>query len=220
MTAIVLADDEAGRKQALDSLLGRSHAVQQLAPSGRSVADRKPFRGRTVDPAFLEVGDRSVVTSQLFLEVPLRLGHALEQLVIAARGPLAFFPRNLNAHHARQRFHGIRKLEMIVLHQEAEGGAMRTAAEAVVKTLGRTDGKGRGFLIVKRADRLVLASRLLQLDACSQDLDDVRPGNQVVNEMLGYQSGHGSRDWRFCRLFDTGTLDGRGVPGFSWCDRS
>src|SRR5690606_15377374 len=60
-----------------------------------------------------------------------------------------------------------------------------------------------------------LPACFFQLDSAAQNLDDIRPRDQVVNEVLGYQSGHDSRD--FAVLADYLIQEpsgGRGVPGF------
>jgi hypothetical protein len=67
---------------------------------------------------------------------------------------------------------------------------MRTAAEAVVKTLAGAHGKGRGLFIVERATRLEFTARFFELNAFADNLDDIRASDQVVDKILRYQSGH------------------------------
>src|SRR5690606_26453326 len=97
------ADDQADGKQPLDRFAGRPEAVEQLAPAGRRIADAEARGGRTVDAPPLEVAARGFVPLQLRLEPGLGLPEAVEQLIVAARGPLALLAWNLDAQHARQR---------------------------------------------------------------------------------------------------------------------
>jgi hypothetical protein len=62
---------------------------------------------------------------------------------------------------------------MVMFHQEPERGAMRTAAEAMIKALVRADRKRRGFFVMKRTASLVLPSGFLELNAAADNLDDV-----------------------------------------------
>src|SRR5690606_9562763 len=91
---------------------------------------------------------------------------------------------------ARQVLDRIEELHAVVLHQEVDRAAMRAAAEAVVELLDRRNReRGRAF-VVERAARRELAALLLQRDARTDQLDDVGPREQVIDEGVG-DAGHG-----------------------------
>ena len=67
---------------------------------------------------------------------------------------------------------------------------MLAAAEAVVEALCRADRERRGFLVMKRAAGLELAPRFLELYPPADDFHDICPGDQIVDEVLWYQTAH------------------------------
>src|SRR5690606_21018931 len=73
--------------------------------------------------------------------------------------------------------------EVVVLHDEAERGPVRTAAEAVIELLVGADRERRRLLVVERAAGLVLPPRALQLHAAADHLDDVDARDQLVDEV-------------------------------------
>ena len=78
-----------------------------------------------------------------------------------------------HAHLLRQVGHGVAKAHSRVLHQEADGVAVRAAAEAVIELLGRVDAEARRLLAVEGAQPHVVGAAALELDMASHDLDDV-----------------------------------------------
>jgi hypothetical protein len=71
-----------------------------------------------------------------------------------------------------------------VLHQEPDGGSMRAAAEAVIELLGRRYGKGRGLLVMERAQAHEVGAALLQLHVLAHHIDNVDAVEQVLNKGL------------------------------------
>ncbi len=63
----------------------------------------------------------------------------------------AFALRHLHAGAAGQFLDGVDEAHALVFHDEADGRAVRAAAEAVVELLGRADREGRRFLVVEGA---------------------------------------------------------------------
>jgi hypothetical protein len=82
----------------------------------------------------------------------------------------------------RQVGHGIAEAHAGMLHQEADGVAMRAAAEAVIELLGRVDAEARRFFAVEGAQPHVVGAAALELDVAADDLDDVDARQQVLQE--------------------------------------
>src|SRR5690606_16213154 len=61
---VLIRDDEAGLQQLLDPRLGRAERLHDRVPGVGRVADAEVARGRAVDAALLEVGDRAVARTQ------------------------------------------------------------------------------------------------------------------------------------------------------------
>ena len=81
-------------------------------------------------------------------------------IVFAALGTALFDHRNPRAR--RQFLHRRRKIEVLVIHHEAENAPARAAAEAMKRLPLRTDRERRRLLLVKRAERLEIRARALQ----------------------------------------------------------
>ena len=75
-----------------------------------------------------------------------------------------------------------------MFHQEADGRAVRAAAEAVVELLGGRHREGRRLFIVERTQPLVVGSRLAQLDGLADHVDDIDAGQQLLDEGLRDQT--------------------------------
>jgi hypothetical protein len=86
---------------------------------------------------------------------------------------------------------GLRKVDVLVVHDEAEGVAAGAAAEAVVELLLGIDAEGGGLFVVEGAARAVVLAGFLELHAPVDDVDDVDAIEQVIDEGLGYAAGHG-----------------------------
>ena len=128
--------------------------------------------------------------AQAALPVPLNFGRQLEKLVVVACRLIALITRNRNAHRICKALDRLDETHVVVVHQKADGRAVRAAAEAVVEAFRRADRERRGLLVMERAACLELAAGLLELHAAADDLDDVCPSDQVVDKILGNQSGH------------------------------
>jgi hypothetical protein len=72
----------------------------------------------------------------------------------------------------------------VVIHEEAEDCAVRAAAEAVIELLFGAYPERRRFFAVEGAAGLVLATRLFQWDARTDDFRDIGAGNQLIDEGL------------------------------------
>src|SRR5690606_13807731 len=71
-----------------------------------------------------------------------------------------------------------------VLHQEADRRAMRAAAETVIELLGRAHRERRRLLPVERTQAEEIGARFLQPHRAPDDVDDVDPGEQILDECL------------------------------------
>ena len=111
-------------------------------------------------------------------------------VLVLALGCARVLARHLEPHHLRERFDGVRKLEIVVGHEKADRGAVRAAAEAVIEALRRAHGERRRLLAVERAEAFVVAAGALQRDARADDLDDVGAAEQLVDEGLWDSPGH------------------------------
>ncbi|MNJ50172.1 hypothetical protein D3C77_454350 [compost metagenome] len=79
-----------------------------------------------------------------------------------------------------------------MVHDEAKGVAARAAAKAVIELLVGADAEGRGFFFVERAAGSEVLAGLFQLHARTHHIDDVGTVEEVVDETLGNQPGHGT----------------------------
>lgn len=77
----------------------------------------------------------------------------------------ALFAGYLHASGAGQFLDSLGKVQVVVVHDEAEGVAAGTTAEAVIELLVGADREGRGFFLVKRAAGGVVLAGFFQLDA-------------------------------------------------------
>src|SRR3989338_10296820 len=69
-----------------------------------------------------------------------------------------------------------------MLHDKANGRAMCAAAEAMIKLLGLTDGKGRGFFVVERAAGDVVGASLLERHMALDHVHDIDAVQQVLDK--------------------------------------
>ena len=86
--------------------------------------------------------------------------------------------------------HSFGEGEPLVFHDEADGGAVCAAAEAVVKLFAGADGEAGGFFFVKRAARHVVCAAFFERDVVVDDVYDVGFGEQVVDK-AGWNHGDG-----------------------------
>ncbi len=141
---------------------------------------------RPVDAALLQIRDRGLARAQRGAVDLIRFAQQRVELFVLF---LAFrlaggLARHLEAHHLRERLDGLGELEVVVGHQEADRGAVRAAAEAVIETLRGAHRERRRFLAVERAQTFVVAAGALQRHARADDLDDIGAGDQLVDEVL------------------------------------
>src|SRR6185437_2027643 len=165
-----------------------AEAPQHLVPGIRRIADAEALDDRGVESAAGEILLRARVAGER-LGIELRdARHELIERVRVAAGlrPLrAGLARHVETEPARQLLDGLGEGHAVVLHQEAQHGAVRAAAEAVIELLLRAHPEGGGFLVMERTAGLVLAAGFLQLHARADHLHDVRAGDQLVDEALG-----------------------------------
>ncbi|MNT13465.1 hypothetical protein D3C72_1484370 [compost metagenome] len=91
-----------------------------------------------------------------------------------------------HAHVLRQVFDGVDKAHARVLDQEADRGAMRATAEAVIELLGGADGKAGRLFTVERAQAHEIGATFFQLHIAPHDIDDIDAVEQIGNEGLRY----------------------------------
>ena len=162
-------------------------------PGATSRSREAMIKGVRIHAAAVQVVARTRALGKLAL---VQLGGRLQRRVLVAQvAVLAVLPgflRHLDAGPARQFLDRVEELEAVVVHQEADRGAVRAAAEAVVELLGRGHVERRRALVVERARRAVFAALALELHARANHLDDVGACEQVVDESVG-QAGHHTR---------------------------
>src|SRR5215470_737843 len=73
----------------------------------------------------------------------------------------------------RQFVHCCGKIDMFIIHEEAENAASRSAAETMKGLPLRADGERRRFFLMKRAERLETCTRPLQRKISSNHFHDI-----------------------------------------------
>ncbi|MNS30565.1 hypothetical protein D3C72_626010 [compost metagenome] len=97
----------------------------------------------------------------------------------------AFFPGDFHSGRFGQVFDSLDEIQVVVVHDEAQGIAASAAAEAVIELFVGADAEGRSFLFVKRAAGGVVLAGFFHLQARADHIDDVGAVQKVVNEALG-----------------------------------
>ena len=110
-------------------------------------------------------------------ELPRRQRRAL-----IARARLVDPDMERDARLLRQVLHRLDEAQAVVLGEEADGVAVRTAAEAVVGLARGADDEAGALFAVKRAQALEIDARLLQGDELAHHIGDVGAGQQVLDE--------------------------------------
>lgn len=64
---------------------------------------------------------------------------------------------------------------------------MRTTTEAMVKLLGRTNRKTRGFFVMEGAQTHKVCAAFFKLNILTHHIDNINAGQQVLNKSLRYQ---------------------------------
>ena len=139
---------------------------------------------------------RLLVEDGRFLE---EAEQGLVPVFTAASAASPFLARDLEADGAGEVLHRLREVDVLVVHQEAEGIAAGAAAEAVVELLLGVHREGRRLLVVEGAAGAVVLAGLLQLHPAVDHVDDVDPLEQVVQEVLRYAAGHQRGTGRWAR---------------------
>ncbi len=204
--ARIALDDEAEPMQLAPLLLLRSKAVEQRIPGIRRVPERELHLDLCIDSTRGHVAPGAVVVSQVLLEKACDPRHHLVQVGAAGVGAPQGLARHLHARALREVRNGVEELHLLVLHEKADHGAVRAAAEAVVELLVGTYPKGRRFLVVEGTTGLEFTACFFQRYPGTDDLDDIGTGDDLVDERLGNAAGHKpARDSTWPKLgFDYG----------------
>ena len=123
----------------------------------------------------------------------IQLRRLLEQRIqtrIDLLDPRAAFSWNLDVGDGRQSLDGLDELHPVVLHQEGDRRAAGATAETLVTTPFRTDVERGGLLLVEGAAGLVGLAGLGQFYAGVDQVDDVDPLKQIVDEGLRNTTSH------------------------------
>ena len=80
---------------------------------------------------------------------------------------------------------------MLEFHEEADGGAVGSAAETVIELLVGADGEGGGLLVVEGATGLVILAGLAQRYAPVDQLDDIATRDEFINKFVRDSASHG-----------------------------
>ena len=172
---------------------------EQVVPARRREAQAEVAGNLAGQATALEVLHRSLARRMALQRLAVVVGGVAQQgvqrrLDLRLRrlpAAIAVLVRDFQPGLARQLLDRLGKLQLVQIHQKADGIAARAAAEAVVELLVRAYREGGRLFLMEGAAGAVVLAGLLQLDARSHHLDDVGAVEQVVNETLGDQSGHG-----------------------------
>ena len=104
--------------------------------------------------------------------------------------------RHLEADARGELLDGFGEAQLVVFHQEADRGAVRAAAEAVIELLVRAHPNDGVFSLWNGQQALNSRARFLERHAAADQLDDVGAGDQLVDEVLWDAAGHrnGAKD--------------------------
>src|SRR5690606_33996718 len=153
-TSGLAARQQSGALEQLHARLVGAQRVAQGIEAVRRVADLEALAGGLVQAAAAQVGAGLVTAGQLAAEEAGRLAEdVVQRLPVGIGLAAARLARDLHAGPAGELLDRVEELESVVVHQEADGGAMRPAAEAVVELLGRRHGEAGRALVMERAAR-------------------------------------------------------------------
>ncbi len=167
----------------------REHA-RQAAPAVRRIAEAEPGRDFSAQAAALQIVDRP--RALLELATVMRGGPGQDvgerdPSLLLGGGQFAIRHRPVVVGHGqadllRQILDRIDERHAVLLDEEADRIAVRSAAEAVIELLRRGDGEARRLLGVKRAQPAEVDPALLQLDLPADDVDDVDACQEFLDE--------------------------------------
>src|SRR5690606_31538962 len=183
--SLLVVDDEADAGE-IGRLVIRKYAFQAL-PFVRRVAEAETGGDFAGEAAPSEVIDGARGGLELILVIALRPGHQLGHrgLFLGVLRILAApLVRHAQAEIAGQFLDCIDKAQALVRHDEADGAAMRAAAEAVVELLGRADGERRGLFRMEGAAGAVVGAGLLERHVALDDVDDVDAIQQLLDKAV------------------------------------
>src|SRR6185503_359063 len=206
-------DDESAFEQHLAIGIRGTEALDQFVPGVWREADHETLDRLAREAAFFCVLPGACISRKhareklrrLEIQVVQRLGAA--RVVRLARR----LTRHLQAQPSGQLLDGLRKRQLVVLHEKPERRAVRPAAKAVIELLLRAHPERGGFLVVKRAAGAVLAACFLELHSRADELDDVRARGQLVDETLGNSASHGGPILRRSAWWPRGHLAAAGA---------
>src|SRR6267143_3193747 len=92
----------------------------------------------------------------------------------------AFF-HNCDPQPRRQLVHSHRKIDMLVIHQEAKNAASCPTPETVKSLALRTDREGRRFCLMKRTERLKTGARSVEGKVSSDHFHDIVRGCDLLD---------------------------------------
>jgi len=172
--------------------------LEQIVPARRRKAETEVPGDLAGQTAALEVIHRSLARRMALERLAVEVGGGGEQRIQRRVGWLprfvraaAFFAGDFHASGFGQVLDSLGEIQVVVVHEKAEGIAAGAAAEAVIELLVGADAERRGFLFVERAAGGVVLAGLFQLHARADHVDDVGAVQEVVNKALGNQPGHG-----------------------------
>ncbi|MCY1512266.1 hypothetical protein D9M68_467200 [compost metagenome] len=175
-----------------------AHMLEQVVPTGRGEAEGEVAGDLAREAAALEVFDCGLARGVLLQGVPVVVRSGGEQGVERGVGWLAravaapaFFPWDVHAGALGQVLDRLGEVQVVVVHDEAEGVAAGAAAEAVIELLVRADAEGWRLFVMEGAACGVVLAGLFQLHARADHFDYVGAVQQVVDEALGDEAGHG-----------------------------
>jgi hypothetical protein len=186
-------DDEPGPQQYLAVVVRRAIPVEQGVPARRGKADAEALDDVGRETSLPEVLARPGLAAQRLAEKERGAFERHVQLVVRLRRCSgAALARHLETCARRQLLDRLDEAQVVVLHDEAECGAVCSAAEAVENCLsltvneGTSSGRGKEALLAPPAS------------ARAADHPMMSVGDELVNEVLGDAGGHGVADsgWR------------------------
>src|SRR3972149_1523102 len=167
-------DEQAGLHQLRLREAARQQVAAQPVPARRRVAQEKVAHRPAVEAPLLHVGaGRRHVLEQAVIEERRRLVGVLQRPHLL---PAAAIAAQLHARSLRQQAQRPGEVEVLLARDEGDDVAAGAAgAEAAPALAPRLDDERGRLLVVERAERPVVAPRLLQAHVAPDYVDDVEP---------------------------------------------